>query len=205
MSSLAHHYEEGGWVMHWILVVHAVVWGVLLERVVCLCQTSNDGGRLVRQVAALVRHGRTGEAVRLAVRRRTPISRVVLAGLLARAHGAGAVRAALEGALLKERPRLARNGHILKTLADCATLFGLFGSIIGLIGPSFGCVRGADPTSKATALAKGVSESLNCTAFGLFTAAVAIAALVLTTEHRRRAEAHLTAAAAAMRLALTSR
>jgi biopolymer transport protein ExbB/TolQ len=55
-------------------------------------------------------------------------------------------------------------------------LAALFGTVMGLI-KSFGSVGGAsiDPSQKATILAKGISEAMHCTAFGL---AVAVFGLI---------------------------
>src|SRR5207247_10717226 len=54
-----------------------------------------------------------------------------------------------------------------------APLFGLAGTILGLIRSVAG-VAGVDPAMKATLLAKGISEAMNCTAFGLITAVPAL-------------------------------
>jgi flagellar motor component MotA len=43
---------------------------------------------------------------------------------------------------------------------------GLLGTVLGLIH-SFAAVAGVDPSMKATLLAKGISEAMNCTAIGL--------------------------------------
>ena len=51
----------------------------------------------------------------------------------------------------------------------------LLGTIIGLI-KSFGGVAEADAATKAAVLSKGISEALNCTAFGLSVAIIAITA-----------------------------
>ena len=51
-------------------------------------------------------------------------------------------------------------------LANTATLLGLLGTISGLI-VSFAGAAAADPSEKATRLASGISEAMNCTAFGL--------------------------------------
>ena len=50
-------------------------------------------------------------------------------------------------------------------------LSGLLGTVTGLI-KSFGSVAGesVDPSQKARVLAAGISEAMNCTAFGLVTA-----------------------------------
>ena len=52
---------------------------------------------------------------------------------------------------------------------------GLLGTVTGLI-KSFGAVAGAsvDPSQKATILANGISEAMNCTAFGLGVAIVGL-------------------------------
>ena len=58
-------------------------------------------------------------------------------------------------------------------LGNLATLAGLLGTITGLI-KSFAGVAGVDPSQKATLLAKGISEAMNCTAFGLATGIFAL-------------------------------
>jgi len=54
-----------------------------------------------------------------------------------------------------------------------ATLLGLLGTIVGLIG-AFGAVANANPADKATILANSISEAMNCTAFGLFVGIIAL-------------------------------
>ena len=56
-----------------------------------------------------------------------------------------------------------------------AVLLGLLGTVIGLIG-AFAALGAADPAEKADLLSAGISEAMNCTAFGLI---VAIPSLVL--------------------------
>jgi biopolymer transport protein ExbB/TolQ len=60
-------------------------------------------------------------------------------------------------------------------LANIATLLGLLGTISGLIS-SFAAAAKIDPSQKAELLAKGISEAMNCTAYGLI---VAIFALIM--------------------------
>ena len=54
-------------------------------------------------------------------------------------------------------------------------LAGLLGTITGLI-KAFAGVAGVDPSQKATLLSKGISEAMNCTAFGLTTGIIGLAA-----------------------------
>jgi len=54
-------------------------------------------------------------------------------------------------------------------------LSGLLGTVSGLI-QSFGAVSGesVDPSQKARILAEGISEAMNCTAFGLIVAIIGL-------------------------------
>ena len=83
------------------------------------------------------------------------------------------VQAAMDEAALRELPRIEHRTPYLGLLANLAMLSGLFGTVIGLI-TAFAAVAGADSASKATMLAKGISEAMNCTAFGLIAAITAL-------------------------------
>jgi biopolymer transport protein ExbB/TolQ len=63
----------------------------------------------------------------------------------------------------------------LAVFGNVGVLVGLMGTIIGLI-TSFGAVAKADPATKAAMLSQGISEALNCTAFGLLVAITAVVA-----------------------------
>jgi biopolymer transport protein ExbB/TolQ len=54
-------------------------------------------------------------------------------------------------------------------LANVSTLLGLLGTIFGLI-TAFSAVDAADPSQRSAFLARGISEALNTTAFGLIVA-----------------------------------
>jgi biopolymer transport protein ExbB/TolQ len=75
----------------------------------------------------------------------------------------------MDGAALRELPRIERNTPYLAMLGNIAMLLGLLGTITGMI-ISFAAVANADASSKAAELARGISEAMNCTAFGLIAA-----------------------------------
>jgi len=78
-------------------------------------------------------------------------------------------------AALREIPKIAKRTGFLALLANLAMLCGLLGTVSGLI-QSFGAVSGesVDPSQKARILAEGISEAMNCTAFGLIDAIIAL-------------------------------
>ena len=89
---------------------------------------------------------------------------------------------AVEESMLEVRPLITARVSWLWAIANIATLIGLIGTIFGLI-KSFGAVAAVSADQKAAALAKGISEAMNNTAFGLGIAVVCIVAhLVLNTQ-----------------------
>ena len=81
---------------------------------------------------------------------------------------------AMDEEALRELPKLEKRTGYLAMLGNLATLAGLLGTITGLI-KAFAGVAGVDPSMKATMLSKGISEAMNCTAFGLFTGILGLA------------------------------
>jgi biopolymer transport protein ExbB/TolQ len=81
----------------------------------------------------------------------------------------------MDEAALRELPKVSARTAYLALLANLAMLSGLLGTVTGLI-KSFGAVAGGsiDPSQKATILANGISEAMNCTAFGLGVAIVGL-------------------------------
>ncbi len=78
----------------------------------------------------------------------------------------------IEEATALELPMLEKNLVFLSTIASCATLFGLFGTVLGMIRAFQAMGQAGAPD--AAALANGISEALINTALGIGTSAIAI-------------------------------
>jgi biopolymer transport protein ExbB/TolQ len=104
------------------------------------------------------------------------LARIIATGCKLKARGAGdeEVQARMDEALAREISFVDRRTGFLAMFGNVSTLLGLLGTIVGMIH-SFGAVANASPVDRATMLSKGISEAMNCTAFGLL---VAIPALV---------------------------
>lgn len=83
------------------------------------------------------------------------------------------IEATIEASLAKETHPIEKRTAYLSMLANVATLLGLLGTISGLI-QSFAAAAKIDPTQKAELLAMGISEAMNCTAYGLIVAIFAL-------------------------------
>ena len=103
-----------------------------------------------------------------------PVTQIIAAGLRRAGGSEHDVQQAMDEEALRELPKLEKRTGYLAMLGNLATLAGLLGTITGLI-KSFAGVAGVDPSMKATMLSKGISEAMNCTAFGLGTGILGLA------------------------------
>lgn len=168
-------FKHGGFFMYPVLLVLTVGTAIIVERLLFLKKASIDGNVLWRSLEEDIRAGRLEEAIQRCRGSEASLPRVLLAGLEKAKHvkptrdDRDELENHIEEALLSIMPQLERRTHYLPTLANVSTLFGLLGTITGLIH-AFQSISAADPSVKATLLAQGVSEAMNATAFGLIVA-----------------------------------
>jgi len=174
MGFIAEAFSKGGFWMWPILIVQVVCWAISLERVYYLYfRASVRAEELVTMLQRTILDGDLAKAVRLASTSNTPLGRIVHHGLLKVKGEAEEVQAAMDEAALRELPRVEKRTPYLAMLSNVAMLTGLLGTISGMI-VSFGAVANADASEKAAKLAEGISEAMNCTAFGLIVAIPAL-------------------------------
>jgi biopolymer transport protein ExbB/TolQ len=175
--TLAKHYNEGGWMMHAILVSLIFAIGLIVDRVLALyLRTSANKEAFLRDLKKHIYAGDLDKAISFtASQKKTPLTSVIKAGLINVPKGEADVQAAMDEATLRESPKIEKRTGYLAMIGNVATLLGLLGTIVGLIS-AFGAVANANPADKATILASSISEAMNCTAFGLLTAIPALVA-----------------------------
>jgi len=180
MSSIWKHYQDGKWGMHIILFWSIVTIGVIIERALYLYGSSINKDVFLATMQKCILAGDVAKAVKMCSAANAPLARIVQAGLVKVNRPDEEVQAAMDEAALREIPRIAKNTGYLALLANLAMLSGLLGTVSGLI-VSFGAVSGesVDPSQKARILAEGISEAMNCTAFGLMVAIMALIAFAV--------------------------
>lgn len=187
LHTIGEHFEAGGFMMYPILAMLLITWAIAFERMFALYIAVRENKHaLLSGIQKHILKGDIQGAVRfVGNQRQGPIARIIKAGLLKVNKTDKEVQAALDEASLREVPYVEkRTGH-LAVLANAATLVGLLGTIIGMID-CFAGVADADPATKAVVLSRGISEAMNCTAFGLITAIPALllyAMLQARTQH----------------------
>jgi biopolymer transport protein ExbB/TolQ len=155
-----------------------VCWGITIERIIYLKKAGIDKEKILALLKSQIMAGNIQGAIKVCSGNPTPMTRIIQAGLTKFNRPDHEVQAAMDEAALSELPKLEKRTGYLAMLGNVATLVGLLGTILGLIH-SFAGVAGVDPSMKATLLAKGISEAMNCTAFGLITAVPALLAFAI--------------------------
>ena len=173
LKSISEAFHKGGWGMWPILVCSIIIIAIIIERAVYLFKSTVDKDKLLALLKSQVMSGNVQGAIKVCSGNPTPMTRIVQAGLMKFNKSDHEVQAAMDEAALRELPRISKRTPYLAMLANLATLAGLFGTIAGLI-KSFGAAANADASRKASLLAEGISEAMNCTAFGIAMAIVGL-------------------------------
>lgn len=165
---LAALYEKLGWPFFVNIFISIVVLATIAERsYYLLTKFRVDSKELIVQVSKLVQSGNIDRAIKLCEAAEAPILSIFKAGLVQVNRGEDAVVAAIDEKVDEVIPLVEKRVSELFILANIATLFGLLGTILGLIH-TFGALDSvADPGRRQQLLARGISEAMNNTALGL--------------------------------------
>jgi biopolymer transport protein ExbB/TolQ len=186
--SLIQKFNEGGIFMYFILIFGIFSMGLIVERYLALYKKLADPSASFRkQLFGFIAQGDLNGAANFsATASETALGRISKVGVDLRSQGAGdeEVQARMDEALTQEISVVDQRTGFLAMFGNVATLLGLLGTITGMIH-SFSAVASANPADRATMLSKGISEAMNCTAFGLV---VAIPALVAFAVYQNRTD-----------------
>jgi biopolymer transport protein ExbB len=172
ISHILGFFQKGGVFMYPIALVLVLGLAIAVERLFLLRRAERENRELWGQIQPLIERGDYNSAEQLAKGSDSAVGRVLGAALEhARTHGAtrAELELAVEESLMEVTPIIEKRTHYLATLSNMSTLLGLLGTVIGLIS-AFSALAKADALEKADLLSAGISEAMNCTAFGLMVA-----------------------------------
>jgi biopolymer transport protein ExbB/TolQ len=178
MHSIKEAFIEGDWGMWPILLLLIITLVITVERAIYIFGAKVDIDRLMGLVKSQIVSGNVRGAISTCEAAPAPVTRIIAAGLRRAGGSEHDIQQAMDEEALRELPKVEKRTGYLAMLGNLATLMGLLGTISGLI-KSFAGVSGLDPALKATALSKGISEAMNCTAFGLGTGILGLAAFAI--------------------------
>ena len=170
-NSVVAFFQRGGFFMYPILLVLAVGLAIAFERWVHLKRVRDANRKSWDLLYPELAKGEFDKAREMVNKDKSSMAQMLGMGLARQ----GAVRRredieiAMEESLMEIIPQLEKRTSYLALFSNIATLFGLLGTIMGLI-QAFTVVASASPAEKASLLAAAISEAMNCTAFGLMSA-----------------------------------
>ncbi len=163
----------GGPFMFATLAVGWLALAIFLRRAWFLWGRGTPRRALLPQVLDLIEVNDIPQALRLCGAEPSPVGQLLKAALLRANRSEKEIRRAVEGAALQALPHLKGGTLYLPQLSNLATLFGLIGTIHGLI-ISFGGASAAGAAARQAALSRGISIAFYNTFFGLCVATLSV-------------------------------
>ncbi len=175
---------EGGFVIPIVITLLLTVFALSVERFFALGRADGKGNtaKFVMEVKNRLDAGDMSGAAKLCDQQKGSVSNILKAGLIRyedvqklsinNAEKAAMIQQEIEDATTLELPYLQQNLPIIATISSLGTLFGLLGTVLGMI-KSFSAM-GQEGAPDSAALAVGISEALMNTAMGIATGAAAI-------------------------------
>ena len=157
------------WHVSPIIAAAAFAIAIIIERSRALLKRfpMEDTDGFFERVSDLVLKGKVAEAVSVCDRyQEKPAAQVTKQALLRAHQPENLIESGLGISVGKVTEAILGRTSFLATIANVATLLGLFGTIAGLIS-SFNAVGAADPQQKSALLAAGISTAMNATIMGL--------------------------------------
>ena len=178
---------QGGFVVPILLATLFTLLCFVVERALTIFKAKGkmDAGEFVRKVQYHLANKNTDAAIGECDKQSGSVGNVMRSGLvkyreMTNNHDLDtdqkvlSIQKEIEEATALELPMLEKNLVFLSTISSCATLLGLFGTVLGMIR-SFQSMNTAGAPD-AAALAGGISEALINTALGISTSFIAIIA-----------------------------
>jgi biopolymer transport protein ExbB len=177
--------HQGGVIVPIIIGVLLILITISIERLITVSRASGKGkvDNFVRKIRIFLANNDIDGAIAACDKQKGSVANVVRSGLekykavfnektLDKERKAVAIQKELEEATTLELPMLSKNLVIVSTCASIGTLFGLLGTVLGMIKSFAAMAHGGAPD--AVQLAAGISEALINTALGIGTSALAI-------------------------------
>lgn len=177
--------HSGGMIVPILIAILMIIVIFSIERLITIGRAKGKGNvtAFVRNTQAMIAAGQYDEAIAACNKQQGSLANVVRAGVeklqqiqndnnMDKEAKVAAITKEIEEATSLELPMLSKNLVIISTCATIATLFGLIGTVLGMIR-SFAALSNAGAPD-TTALATGISEALINTAIGIISSVIGI-------------------------------
>jgi len=163
---------EGGPFMFATLTTSVVCVAIFIWRAIYFI-TKPPSRSLLQQVVAFAESKSYANAVQLCSSKSTPLAKILKSALLRSNRTEKEIRRAVEAQALEEIPKIRAGTVFLPQLSNLATLFGLIGTIHGLI-IAFRAAGQESAAARQQMLSQGIAIAFYNTFFGLVVATIAV-------------------------------
>jgi len=172
LSQLGSFFRDGGPIMYFIAFLGVVAAGIAIERWMRIqFQYSINSRAFMAKLKKYILSDNIDRAISLCNSRSTAIlPRVLKNGLTRAKDSITDIQNAIDESILEALPKLEARALYLPTLANLATLTGLFGTIAGLVVAFKAGDTGVDAMQRQQYLQSAISMAMHTTLFGLFVA-----------------------------------
>ncbi|MBN1757181.1 MAG: MotA/TolQ/ExbB proton channel family protein [Chitinispirillaceae bacterium] len=184
MQALLAYLKQGGIFMYPIVIGCLWALTLLVERAIFYFQTGANLSRQLRVFFSTLEHEGNDAAVAYLSGQRGILKNVLVTALEHRDRSPELVQDKMEVVLVEQLPAYSRYLNLLASLAGLMPIFGLLGTVSGMI-MTFRVIS-LHGTGDAQAMASGIAEALITTQAGLVAAAPIMLGHVLLTSRVRK-------------------
>jgi len=159
-------FDRGGLIMYPILLCSIVAVYIVIERLMTLRTARPPSGAFQIKLRKVLGEKDVRLAQELCIQEKSPVGRIVGAGLEKVHHGPMRVRQAMEDQGKEEITQLDKHLSVLASIGGIAPMIGFLGTVTGLL-IAFQAVAVTSGQPSPTDLADGIWEALVTTVFGL--------------------------------------
>ncbi len=172
IADLANFVKEGGGASYMVVIVAAMCTGIAVERWVRIqFHYSINSRAFMAKLKKYILSDNIDRAISLCnSKSQALLPRVLKSGLTRAKDSTQDIQNAIDEATLEVLPKLEARALYLPTLANLATLIGLFGTIFGLIVAFRASGEALDAVSRQTHLQEAIAIAMHTTALGIFVA-----------------------------------
>lgn len=176
---------KGGFIVPILMAIFLIIITFSIERIMTISRSKGKGRAedFIRNIKSLIAADNFDAAIAACDKQQGSLANVVRAGVeklksihsdssLDKESKVAAIQKEIEEATALELPMLSKNLSVISTCATIATLWGLIGTVLGMIRSFAAMSQAGAPDT--TALATGISEALINTAIGIIGSVVGI-------------------------------
>jgi biopolymer transport protein ExbB len=167
-QNLVKYYTDGGWVMHAISVLSIASLMTIVYKIIALRKVKLNLNEFISKLRGALLKGNVKGAMGVCEEHRGPVASIVKSGLLKFGKPREEIEKTMENAAIHEVAYLEKYLTVLATISNIAPLLGFLGTVVGMV-LSFEDIAEAGLNDPGK-VAKGISQALLTTAYGLMVA-----------------------------------